>query len=89
MPDMEALRQLLSLWDRWQHGEELPWGFTPWRDVFASLREIRPTEFNFGLVAWWHGRAYRKCAGQLAEQLHDQSQCPERAVSSTAVFPAP
>ena len=42
MPDVEALRQLLSLWDRWQRGEELPRGFTPWRDVFASLREIRP-----------------------------------------------
>ncbi len=42
MPDVEALRQLLSLWDRWQRGEELPRSFTPWRDVFASLREIRP-----------------------------------------------
>ncbi len=42
MPDVEALRQLLSLWDRWQRGEDLPSGFTPWRNVFASLREIRP-----------------------------------------------
>ena len=42
MPDVEALRQLLSLWDRWQRGADLPTGFTPWRDVFASLREIRP-----------------------------------------------
>ena len=42
MPDVEALRQLLSLWGRWQRGEGLPSGFTPWRDVFASLREIRP-----------------------------------------------
>ena len=42
MPDVEALRQLLSLWDRWQRGAGLPTGFTPWRDVFASLREIRP-----------------------------------------------
>ena len=42
MPDVEALRQLLSLWGRWQRGEELPRGFTPWRDLFASLREIRP-----------------------------------------------
>ena len=42
MPDVEALRQLLSLWDRWQRGEELPMGFSRWQDVFASLREIRP-----------------------------------------------
>ena len=42
MPDVAGLRQLLSLWERWQRGEELPRRFTPWRDVFASLREIRP-----------------------------------------------
>ena len=42
MPDVAALRQLLSLWERWQRGEELPRRFTPWREVFASLREIRP-----------------------------------------------
>ena len=42
MPDVGALRELLSLWARWQRGEGLPSGFTPWRDVFASLREIRP-----------------------------------------------
>ena len=37
MPDVEALRQLLSLWDRWQRGEELPRGFTPWR---GRVREL-------------------------------------------------
>ena len=42
MPDVAALRQLLSLWERWQRGDGLPSGFTPWRDVFASLRKIRP-----------------------------------------------
>ena len=42
MPDVAALRQLLSLWERWQRGEGLPRRFTPWREVFASLREIRP-----------------------------------------------
>ena len=42
MPDVGALRQLLSLWERWQRGDGLPSGFTPWRDVFASLRKIRP-----------------------------------------------
>ena len=42
MPDVGALRQLLSLWDRWCRGEELPHGHTLWRDLFASLRDIRP-----------------------------------------------
>ena len=42
MPDVTALRQLLSLWVRWQRGEDLPTGFTPWRDLFASLRDVRP-----------------------------------------------
>ncbi len=42
MPDVTALRQLLSLWERWQRGEKMPTGFTPWRDIFASLRDIRP-----------------------------------------------
>lgn len=42
MPDVKALRQLLSLWGQWQRGDGLPAGFAPWRDLFASLREIRP-----------------------------------------------
>ena len=42
MPDVGALRELLSLWGRWQREERLPDGFAPWRDVFACLRDIRP-----------------------------------------------
>lgn len=42
MPDMAALKQLLSLWKRWQAGEALPRGFAKWRDIFAVLRNIRP-----------------------------------------------
>ncbi len=42
MPDISALQQLLSLWKRWQSGEDLPHGFTPWRDLFSYLRNIRP-----------------------------------------------
>ena len=36
MPDVEALRQLLSLWERWQRGEGLPSGLTP---VAGPVRE--------------------------------------------------
>ena len=42
MPDLAALRELLSLWSRWQEGRDLGHGRTPWRDIFASLRDIRP-----------------------------------------------
>ena len=42
MPDVRALRELIGLWNTWRSGEELPRGHTPWRDIFASLRDIRP-----------------------------------------------
>lgn len=41
VPDAEALANILSLWTRWSTKRELGTGFTPWRDVFATLREIR------------------------------------------------
>lgn len=41
VPDIQALRNLESLWRRWQRGE-LGRGETPWRDVFALLRDLRP-----------------------------------------------
>ena len=42
MPDVRALRELLSLWNHWQRKEILPNGWSRWRDLFASLRDIRP-----------------------------------------------
>ena len=42
MPDVGALGRLLSLWNSWQRGKALPYGQTLWRDIFASLRDIRP-----------------------------------------------
>lgn len=41
VPDVVALRQIESLWRRWQRGQ-LVTGETPWRDVFALLRDLRP-----------------------------------------------
>jgi hypothetical protein len=41
VPDVQALRNLESLWHRWQRGL-LVTGETPWRDVFALLRDLRP-----------------------------------------------
>lgn len=42
VPDSRALNEIVSLWQRWNQGEILKTGFTPWRDVFATLRDIRP-----------------------------------------------
>ena len=41
VPDIRALREIESLWRRWQSGQ-LVWGETPWQDVFALLRDLRP-----------------------------------------------
>jgi hypothetical protein len=42
IPDAAALQQMVNLWNRFQAGQELPEGFTPWRDLFAQLRALRP-----------------------------------------------
>lgn len=42
VPDALALGNIVSLWQRWNRGESLRKGFTPWRNVFATLRDIRP-----------------------------------------------
>lgn len=40
VPDIRALQKLESLWRRWLR-DELIHGETPWRDVFALLRNLR------------------------------------------------
>lgn len=42
VPDLSALREIESLWRRWISGQTMRTGFTPWRDVFATLRDLRP-----------------------------------------------
>jgi hypothetical protein len=42
VPDARALMQLLSLWRDWLAERPLATGYTPWRDVFALLRDLRP-----------------------------------------------
>lgn len=41
VPDVRALKDIESLWRRWLAGQ-LVAGETPWRDVFATLRNLRP-----------------------------------------------
>ena len=41
IPDQTALRELVSLWQKFQRGEELGRRRTAWRDVFGHLADIR------------------------------------------------
>jgi hypothetical protein len=41
MPDLRALRQILSLWDRHQAGQQMPSGFAPWGRLFELLIDLR------------------------------------------------
>lgn len=42
MPNMQALKQIESLWSRWLKGERLDHGLTAWEEVFSYLRALRP-----------------------------------------------
>lgn len=42
IPDRAALEQLVSLWRRYQRGENLGYGRTAWKHVFGHLADIRP-----------------------------------------------
>jgi len=42
MPDLQALRQLLSLWEHWKNDEPLDRGLTPIAHLFAQLHDLRP-----------------------------------------------
>lgn len=42
LPDAAALRELVSLWDRYKNGEEITRPHTEWKRVFAHLSDIRP-----------------------------------------------
>jgi len=42
MPDVQALRQLERLWNRYQEGHPPEYGFRPWYDVFEQLHDLRP-----------------------------------------------
>jgi hypothetical protein len=42
IPDVAALRQLVSLWQRWRKNQNLEEGFAPFKHVFAQLHDLRP-----------------------------------------------
>jgi len=42
MPDVRSLQELLSLWQRYQRGQNMPRGKAEWRELFSLLIDIRP-----------------------------------------------
>ncbi|HKB97188.1 MAG TPA: hypothetical protein VKD23_00240 [Terriglobales bacterium] len=42
MPDMRALQELLRLWERWERGEPMGTGFSPFAHLFKQLHVVRP-----------------------------------------------
>jgi hypothetical protein len=41
MPDVEALRELLSLWERYKQNQRMPKGRSEWRELFSRLIDVR------------------------------------------------
>jgi hypothetical protein len=42
VPQLDALGSIVSLWNRWVDTGAVPRNYTPWRDLFAQLRSVRP-----------------------------------------------
>lgn len=42
VPQLAALREILSLWEGWERTGTVPHGYGPWRDLFLHLKAIRP-----------------------------------------------
>ena len=60
MPDMRALREILSLWDRYRQGQPMPHGLAPWRTLFDMLSDLRawgPQDRVLPeMLAYWRSR---------------------------------
>ncbi|MDX3901619.1 MAG: S8 family peptidase [Sphingobium sp.] len=65
VPDIAALRNLESFWQRWRRGQ-LVYGETPWANVFELLRDLRP---------WGPAdRVQPTDAGLLAAEIDDRAE---------------
>lgn len=42
VPQLAALREIVSLWEGWERTGTVPYGYGPWRDLFLQLKAIRP-----------------------------------------------
>ncbi|MFC3530477.1 S8 family peptidase [Paracoccus mangrovi] len=68
VPDAKALGQLLRLWTKWLETGEVPSGFTPWRNVFDCLRDLRP----WGPSDRVQGSDREILSGQIAGRADDE-----------------
>lgn len=46
-----ALNQLLTLWNKYINGQPFPTGFTPFKDLFSQLKDIRKWNFQDRFIA--------------------------------------
>jgi hypothetical protein len=69
MPDVQALRELLSLWNRYKHNQRMPTGRSQWRELFSRLVDVRP----------W-GPQDRISAGTIAAWEDDLARAPDAPV---------
>lgn len=67
--DRTAWQQLLSLWERFQRGDDFPRGLTPFRHLFGLLRELRPWDDRDRLDRTGALEAWERELSDLAEQL--------------------
>ena len=58
MPDVQALRELLSLWERYKQNRTMPKGKGGWRELFSRLLDVRPwgpqDRISAATVAVWN-----------------------------------
>jgi hypothetical protein len=63
MPDVQALRELLSLWERYKQNQRMPKGKGEWRELFSRLLDVRPwgpqDRIAPGAVAEWQAELAR------------------------------
>ena len=69
MPDVRALRELLSLWERYKQNQRMPKGYSEWRELFSRLIDVRP----------W-GPQDRISAGTIAAWEDDLARAPDALV---------
>jgi hypothetical protein len=69
MPDVQALRELLSLWERYKQNKNMPKGRSGWRDLFSRLVDVR---------AW--GPQDRIAPGAVEAWESDLARAPDEPV---------
>jgi hypothetical protein len=69
MPDLEALRQLVRLWERYKAGRRMDGGFGMWTQLFGLLKDVR---------AW--GPEDRLTAETLAAWQEQLAKAPDKPV---------